>query len=143
MNQEEFLTKMFSLYATTFNRGNGQVWLDAYRQVLSPNIDYDKLYNDMLSDYAGASAPSPATLKKMAVYVKSNEPETIEETETLIIRKGKYDYEYGVKLADYQNDIEYFKKKGMQIIKLKFCKPSECMKCNYNHVCLTAAEKRA
>lgn len=142
MNQDEFLARLFSLYATTFNKGNGQAWSEAYKQVLKPNIDYNKLYDYMLANYAGASAPSPAFLLKNATYIKSDEPEEIPTTETVIVRKGKYNYEYGVKLADYAKDIEYFKRNGFNIIKLKYCN-QDCMKCNYNHVCLTAAEKRA
>ena len=139
MNQDEFLQKLFSLYATSFNKGNGQAWSEAYRQVLKPNIDYDKLYDYMIGNYASASAPSPAFLLKNATYLKADEPEEIPVTETLIVRKGKYDYEYGVKLADYKQDIEFFKSKGLEIIKLKYC-DKNCQRCNYNHVCMTSKE---
>lgn len=139
MNQDEFLTKMFGLYATTFNKGNGQAWLEAYKQVLKPNIDYDALYTYMLGNYAGASAPSPAFLLKNATYVKDETPEPENEYETLLVRKEQYDYEYGVKLADYEKDIQYFTKNGFSILKLKFC-DKECPRCNYNGVCLTARQ---
>lgn len=143
MTQDEFILKLFSLYSTTFSKGNGQAWTDAYKQVLKPNINYDKLYEFMLANYAGTSAPSPAFLLKNAVFIKTQEVEQPEEYDTIIVRKGKYDYEYGVKLSNYINDIKYFDKEGMNIIRLKFCNTTECQRCNYNHVCLTAKEKRA
>lgn len=142
MTQDEFILKLFSLYSTTFSKGNGQAWTDAYKQVLKPNIDYDKLYEFMLANYAGAAAPSPAYLLKNAVFIKKQEPEQEEVWETLLVQKGKQIYEYGVKLSNYINDIKYFDKEGMNIIKLKFC-DKNCQRCQYNHVCLTAKEKRA
>lgn len=138
MNQDEFLAKLFSLYATTFNRGNGNAWSEAYKQVLKPNIDYDKLYEYMLANYAGASAPSPAFLLKNATYIYEPQDEDLNVTETLLVRKGKETYEFGVKLADYKKDIEYFNREGLNVIKFKFCKPQrDCPHCNYNGVCLT------
>ena len=141
MKQDEFLAKLFNLYAATFNRGNGQAWSEAYKQVLKPNIDYDKLYEFMLGNYAGASAPSPAFLLKNATYIKEPQTDEPEEWETLIVRKGKYTYEYGVKLADYQKDIEYFNRNGFNVLKLKFC-DKQCNRCNYNGHCLTSRETR-
>lgn len=143
MTQDEFILKLFSLYATTFSKGNGQAWTDAYKQVLKPNIDYDALYTYMLGNYAGASAPSPAFLLKNATYIESSELKQSTETETLIVRKGMYEYEYGVNLADYVKDIEAFTRNGFNIIKLKFCKVDTCNRCNYNGVCLTARQVRA
>lgn len=138
MNQDEFLAKLFSLYAATFSRGNGQAWSEVYKKVLSPNIDYDKLYDYVIFEYTDAGAPKPAHLLKHAVYAQPERYEEPEETETLIVRKGKETYEYGVKLANYINDIKYFNHEGMNIIKLKFCKPTECPHCNYNGVCLSS-----
>lgn len=139
MNQDEFLTKLFSLYAATFSRGNGQAWSEVYKKVLNPNLDYDKLYDYLIFEYTDAGAPKPAHLLKHAVYKKSLEPEQSVETETLLVRRGNYDYEYGVKLADYEKDIEYFNRNGFSILKLKFC-DKECPRCNYNGVCLTARQ---
>jgi len=73
MNRDEFLKKLFGLYAATFNKGNGSQWLQAYEQVLKENIDYDKLYEYMLTNYAGAAAPTPAFLLKGATYKKTAE----------------------------------------------------------------------
>ena len=139
MNREEFITKLFSLYATTFNKGNGQAWTDAYKQVLKPNIDYDKLYDFMLSNYAGASAPSPAFLLKNAVYIQEQKTEEPAEFPTIIVKKGSCEYEYGLEDNDYLKHIEYFKRLGMQIIKIKYC-DKNCQRCNYNHACITAKE---
>ena len=61
--------------------------------------------------------------------------------ETIIVRKGKETYEYGVKLANYKDHIGYFNREGMNIIKLKFCKPEkDCPHCNFGYagVCLSS-----
>ena len=71
MNREEFLAKLFGLYATTFSKGNATNWTEAYKQVLADNIDYDKLFDYMLKNYSGATAPSPAFLSKNAGLVES------------------------------------------------------------------------
>lgn len=136
MNREEFLTKLFSLYAVTFNRGNGQAWTDAYKQVLSPDIDYDQLYDYMLSNYDESGAPKPAWLKKNAVYIQKEQEEEPVDFPTIIVKKGNYEYEFGLEDNDYLKHIEYFKKHGFNIIKLKYC-DRNCMKCFYNHVCLS------
>lgn len=138
MNREEFITKLFSLYATTFNRGNGQAWTDAYKQVLKPNIDYDALFDFMLANYAGASAPSPAFLMKNATYIRENKEEEPVEFPTIIgYKKGHGYMDFGLQDNDYQAHIEFFKKRGISIIKLKYC-DKNCQRCNYNHVCMTA-----
>ena len=147
MNQDEFLAKFFSLYATTFSRGNGQAWSEVYKKVLSPNIDYDKLYDYLIFEYTENSAPKPAFLLTKAVYRKPEiKDEQSEVWETLITRKGKETYEYGVKLANYKEHIEDFSRKGLSVIKLKFCKPEkDCPHCNFGYagVCMTAKELRA
>ena len=119
MTQEEFLTKLFSLYATTFNRGNGQAWIDAYKQVLKPNIDYDRLYEYMLTNYAGSSAPSPAFLLKNATYIQDTNKSEYPEFETIIAEKNGLSYDFGIETT-YNDTVKWLKKNGFINIRLKF-----------------------
>ena len=121
MTQEEFLTKLFSLYSTTFNRGNGQAWIDAYKQVLKPTIDYEKLYEYVLTNYAGASAPSPAFLLKNATYRKNPLEPECPEFETLIAEKNGIPYEYGIETT-YNDTVKWLTSKGFTNIRFKFSK---------------------
>lgn len=140
MNREEFLTKLFSLYATTFNRGNGQAWTDAYKQVLSPDIDYDQLYDYMLSNYDEGGAPKPAWLKKNAVYIQKEQEKKPVEFPTIIgYKKGHGCMDFGMENTDYVKHIEFFQKRGISIVKVKYC-DKNCQRCNYNHVCMTSKE---
>ena len=123
MTQDEFLSKLFTLYSTSFSRGNGQAWIDAYKQVLKPNIDYDKLYDYMLANYAGSSAPSPAFLLKNATYITDKKDKDYPEFETLIAEKNGIPYEYGIE-TNYNDTVKYLKINGFTNIRLKFLKGS-------------------
>ena len=113
MDRDEFLAKLFGLYATTFNRGNATEWTNAYKQVLAENIDYDKLFNYMLTNYAGATAPSPAYLIKNAV--KKPDPFKTEnkypEYENVLADKNGVTYEFGLNCS-FQEFIDFRKKDG-------------------------------
>lgn len=63
MNQIEFIEKLFGLFPSKFTKENKQLWWDGYKKVLSEKIDYEKLYNTVLSGWDKTSAPPPAWLK--------------------------------------------------------------------------------
>lgn len=114
MERDDFLTKLFSLYAATFNKGNGIAWTEAYKDVLSEDIDYDLLYKFMLTNYAGSSAPSPAYLSKNAV--KKPDPFKPEEKkypeyENVLADKNGVTYEFGLNCS-FQEFIDFRKKQG-------------------------------
>ena len=118
MDREQFLNKLFGLYATTFSRGNASIWSEAYKQVLKENIDYDKLYEYMLANYAGASAPSPAFLLKNAVikytpdFNKSIEWENIEAD----INGMTYEFALDCPFGEARTNLE---KRGFTNVRLK------------------------
>ena len=126
MNRDEFLVKLFGLYATTFSKGNSTNWIEAYKQVLSENIDYDKLYDYMLCNYSGAGAPSPAYLKKNA-EIKQNPFESKEkkypEWETVLADKNGITYEFGLNCS-FQEFIDFRRKKD-GFINFRYAKPVE------------------
>lgn len=66
MNRSEFLNSFFAMYGKSFTDTNKQIWLDAYKKVLPESIDFDLLYETLLTDYDGKTAPTPAWLKKNA-----------------------------------------------------------------------------
>lgn len=66
MNREQFLDTMFSMFQRSFTDDNKQTWWNAYKKVLPESIDFDLLYETLLTDYDGKTAPTPAWLKKNA-----------------------------------------------------------------------------
>ena len=114
MNREEFLAKLFGLYATTFSKGNATNWTEAYKQVLADNIDYDKLYDYMLKNYSGAAAPSPAFLSKNAVKLPDpfeSKGKKYPEWETVLADKNGITYEFGLNCS-FQEFIDFRRKDG-------------------------------
>jgi len=63
MNREEFLEQIFTMFSVSFNNSNKQTWWNAYKKALSPKLDYDNLFDSVLSEYEQKTAPSPAWLK--------------------------------------------------------------------------------
>jgi hypothetical protein len=144
---DDFITQVFRRFPPKGDDNIQLMKLNEYREFLKSDNTYhfDNAYTRLVSSYKYQVTPSIDELRDILsqnIIKEFKNEDTTCVTETLIVRKGKYNYEYGVKLADYQKDIEYFKRNGFNVIKLKYCN-QDCMKCNYNHVCLTAAEKRA
>lgn len=127
MNQDEFLAKLFNLFSTTFNRGNGQAWSEAYKLVLNPdlNIDYDSLYTHVISNYSGSAAPKPAYLleqvNKHSLFIKNKiyENEQYPVFETLIAEKNGYPYEFGIE-TNYTEAVKDLTQRGFHNIRFKF-----------------------
>lgn len=62
MTFDDFMTKLFILYPK--DKRTAIAWVDAYRKVLNDeDIDFDALYDKMITTFAGSSAPSPAWCK--------------------------------------------------------------------------------
>lgn len=142
MNQDEFLSKLFSLYANSFNRGNGQTWLEAYKKALSnPNIDYDDLFDFVVCEYSGQGAPKPSLLKENAKYLYSDEANREIQAGTFILSNGM-EWAFSLKVKYDENTVKDIHSKNLNIVKVKFC-DKNCQRCQYNHVCQTAKEKRA
>lgn len=141
---DDFITMVFKRFPPKCDSNLLNIKLAEYRQLLDSKhtYNYTNAYNRLVSSYKYQLTPSIDELqeilnKNIVQEYVPNEQSYI--TETLIVRKGKYDYEYGVKLENYRQDIDFFKSKGMDIIKLKYC-DKNCKRCNYNHVCQTAKE---
>lgn len=65
MNKDEFLVKIIDLY-DDFNDKNTGNRIHAYNSVLKGDIDYQKLYDDLMQTYESFNcAPSPAHLYKL------------------------------------------------------------------------------
>ena len=117
------------MFSTTFNKGNGQAWSEAYKQVLKPelNVDYERLYEHVICNYSGSAAPKPAYLlgeiTKHSIYsqnktfVKNECP----EFETLIAEKNGKKYEYGIDTT-YNDTVKWLTNKGFTNIRFKFSK---------------------
>lgn len=121
MEREEFLTKLFSLYGGSFNKGNASEWINAYKQKLSDNIDFDNLYSDMLSQWEKASAPTPAFLSKIAKEKKNSNlgpNNKCEWNDTILADFGKITYEFALDcpFGIARTNLE---KRGLTNIRLK------------------------
>lgn len=60
MNREEFIKEIFSLYpnAQAFkSEYTSQKWIDGYKHVLRGNLNFDKLYNYMITEYNSMNIP--------------------------------------------------------------------------------------
>lgn len=144
---DEFITQVFKRYPPTGKEENQLMKLNEYRELLKAEAEYNynNAYNKLVSSFTMTRTPTIDELRDVLSkniikeYSNASEPYI---TETLITRKGNLTSEYGVKLENYAKDIEFFKLKGLTIVKLKYC-DKECMKCNYNHVCETAKQLRA
>lgn len=143
----EFVNKIMLRFPPTLNNGDTlESYITDYINALNIKglYDFEQAFTELMRSYSFKTTPPVKIvieiLKRFEIKpVIKDEPEV---WETIIVQKGKQIYEYGVKLSNYINDIKYFDKEGMNIIKLKFC-DKNCQRCQYNHVCLTAKEKRA
>jgi len=96
MTREEFLIKLKELFPRDFDAKNpqAQYWLNAYKQVLSSNIEYDKLFESVICEYTGQSAPKPAWLRERAIYAQSKDTYIGESLEKLIYEVNNFEYEF-------------------------------------------------
>lgn len=119
MNREDFLDKLFVMFAKSFTSDDKQAWWDAYKQVLSENIDYNKLYNTMLVEYEHKTAPMPAWLKAKASY-NIREPESVTFKNIWATSPRGYRYQFG-----YNPQKETFALVAESLIKQGFTNVSE------------------
>lgn len=65
MDRTTFLQRVFLMYPANVNENNMPFWIQAYEHVLNQNINYDKLFNVMISKYEYThTAPSPRWFKE-------------------------------------------------------------------------------
>lgn len=144
---DEFISQVFKRYPPTGKEENQLMKLNEYRELLKAENEYNysNAYNKLVSSFTMSRTPTIDELREILnkniikEYSNASEPYI---TETLIVKKNGIPYDYGVHLADYIKDIEYFSRNGFTIIKLKYC-DKQCNRCNYNHVCETAKKLRA
>lgn len=142
---DDFISMVFKRFPPKCDANLLNIKLAEYRQLLDNKhtYNYTNAYNRLISSYKYQVTPSIDELQEILdknIIVEFKPEDASYNTETLIVRKGHYDYEYGVKLENYAKDIEYFNRNGFTVIKLKFC-DKQCMKCNYNHVCISAKQR--
>lgn len=123
MDREEFLKKIFCLYPKTFTGDNSNEWLEAYKQVLPTNADFEALYNRLIFEYSGANAPKPAWFADKIVY---RTPRTDFENlgkpwkDTIWGTKNGIEYEFGVEIClSVQEAENILAKRGFYNIRRK------------------------
>ena len=142
----EFVNKIMLRFPPTLNNGDT---LESYITDYINALNITGLYNfedafiELMRSYSFKTTPPVKIvieiLKRFEIKpIIKDEPEV---WETLLVCKGKEIYEWAVKLANYKEHIEDFNRKGLSVIKLKFCKPErDCPHCNFGYagVCMTA-----
>lgn len=64
MDKDEFIAAILEMYPNSFTQSNTQMWIEAYSQVLPEKINFQELFDDMLTNYKATNyAPSTAFFK--------------------------------------------------------------------------------
>lgn len=122
MDRDTFLSKIFNLFSGSFTKGNGSAWLDAYRRTLTADIDYDNLYDFVIMNYSGKTAPSPAFLlknskiKKHILNTAENQTKTYK---TLLADNGPYTYEFTLDCSTFAEARALLESKGLKNVRYK------------------------
>lgn len=65
MNRAEFLEQLTKMYPNSFNQANLQIWMNGYKKVLSENLNFDVLFEKLITEYMSIhTAPAPAWFKE-------------------------------------------------------------------------------
>lgn len=146
MNLTDFVQKIVTRFPPDLRNGDTlENCIDDYVSALSTGgvYDFEKAFVELMRCYTFKTIPTPKIILEVLKKYETKPKTTTNpaETEILIVEKNGLPYEYGVQIADYIKDIEWFDREGFSIIKFKNC-DENCQRCNYNHVCETAKLKR-
>ena len=65
MDRKEFLDTLVRMYPNSFNQGNLQIWMNGYKKVLSENLNFEVLFEKLITEYMSIhTAPAPAWFKE-------------------------------------------------------------------------------
>lgn len=118
--REKFLTKLFDLYKSSFNKDNASIWVDAYKRVLPTNADFEALFNRMIFEYSGATAPKPAWFVDKITYKKPQQSEEDKDKvwtgNIIAIKNGiEYEFGYGGQAPNLEKSKRWLEKEGFTI----------------------------
>lgn len=64
MDKETFIQALLEMFPNSFTESNTQMWIEAYSAVLPDELDFQELFDDMLTNYTSTNyAPSTAFFK--------------------------------------------------------------------------------
>lgn len=64
MDKETFIQTLLEMFPNSFTESNTQMWIEAYSVVLPDKLDFQELFDDMLTNYKATNyAPSTAFFK--------------------------------------------------------------------------------
>ncbi len=121
--REKFLVKFFDLYRNSFNKENANAWLDAYKRVLPTNADFEALFNKLIFEYSGSTAPKPAWFVDKITY-KTSFSEEADKTKIwkgniVALKNGiEYEFAYGGQAPDLEKSKKWLEKEGFVILKI-------------------------
>ena len=65
MDRKEFLMTLQKMYPNSFNPNNLQIWMNGYKKVLAENLNFDVLFEKLITEYMSIhTAPAPAWFKE-------------------------------------------------------------------------------
>ena len=65
MDRTAFLDKFFKMYPSSFNESNIPVWWDIYEGILPVNVNFDKLFYHLITEWnSTGTAPAPNWFKE-------------------------------------------------------------------------------
>ena len=62
MNKQEFMTKLVTMYPSQFAGSTADEWVKIYEEKITGNIDYDRLWNILITEYEHKTTPAPKWL---------------------------------------------------------------------------------
>lgn len=63
MDKQAFMTKLITMYPSQFTGAACDDWIETYESVISGNIDYDRLWHILITEYEFKTTPTPKWLK--------------------------------------------------------------------------------
>lgn len=65
MDRTAFLEKFFKMYPSSFNENNIPVWWEIYEGILPVNVNFDKLFYHLVTEWnSTGTAPAPTWFKE-------------------------------------------------------------------------------
>lgn len=126
MKKHEFIEKLFKMYPSSFTQSNVDTWLSNYEIGLGDNLNYDLLFNKVITKYGGTKIPSIAWLLENSNEVVSNvcNGNDIWEGTVLAFKRLKngneieYDFPFGGKADSLDKVRSFIANKGMIVRKI-------------------------
>lgn len=87
MDKQDFIGSILDMYPKSFTEKNTPLWIEAYSNMLVDGLDFQRLFDEMLANYIGTTAPSIAFFKP---YIdKQLERKKVEQEENQLLKQQR------------------------------------------------------